>query len=82
MKGLFGGIFLGCGLLIAVLSGLCTGMLLLSAGFGGEDLALALPMALLFGGIPFGIGLGLFFLGRALIRQAGREKDDPAKDFE
>jgi hypothetical protein len=33
-----------------------------------------LPLVLLFGGIPFLVGLGLFFAGRALLRSARAEQ--------
>jgi hypothetical protein len=71
MRGLFGGILMGIGILIAGLSGLCTllvaGTSLFGSGSSG-DLVSIIPAVLAFGGIPFGIGLGLFFAGRHLIR--------------
>ena len=79
MKSLFGGLFLGCGILIAGLSGLCT---LLVAGSalmetGGQDAAemfSMIPAVLVAGGIPFAIGLAFFFLGRHLLRSAREER--------
>jgi hypothetical protein len=35
-----------------------------------------LPLVLLVGGIPFLIGLGLFFAGRSLLRAARAERQD------
>ena len=75
MKQLLGGILLAIGLLIAGASGLCTGvMLVMSIGQSGS--AGIIPLALLFGGVPFGIGLLLFFGGRALLRSAREEEGD------
>ncbi|MDE8653049.1 hypothetical protein [Novosphingobium album (ex Liu et al. 2023)] len=77
MRSFFGAALLGCGLLIAALSGLCT---LLIAGGSLIDRSTAdareffslLPAVLLIGGVPFLIGLGMFFLGRSLIRSADK----------
>jgi hypothetical protein len=73
MQKLFGGVLLGCGLLIAVLSGLCTllavGTSLLDTGSqSAAEFATMIPGVLIAGGIPVGIGLGLFFLGRHLLK--------------
>jgi len=74
MKSLFGGILLAVGILIAGASGLCT-LVIVGLGFTEPDGLLTIgPMALIFGGIPFLIGLALFFGGRALLRQAKGEK--------
>ena len=73
MKSLFGGILLGAGILIAGASGLCSLVFLgmgLTEPSGMVDM---LPMVLLVGGIPFLIGLGLFFQGRSKIRSARRD---------
>jgi hypothetical protein len=77
MQKLIGGILLAVGGLIAGLSGLCTivvvGGSLASPGewtpgdFGG--IAGSLMIVLIFGGIPFAIGAGLFLLGRSLLRK-------------
>jgi len=74
MKSLFGGILLAVGILVAGLSGLCSLAFLvmgLSEPSGAADF---LPMVLLIGGIPFLIGLGLFFAGRSLLRAARAEQ--------
>jgi len=76
MQKLFGGILMGCGILIAGVTGLC--VLILGVGlfseFGGdmgaEDVVSAIPMALTYVGLPIAIGVGLIFLGRFVIRQA------------
>ncbi len=76
MKSLFGGILLGAGILIAGASGLCSLVFLvmgLSEPSGFVDVA---PMVLVVGGIPFAIGLGLFFLGRSLVRSARRDAQE------
>lgn len=75
MKSLFGGLLLGAGILVAGASGLCSLVLL---GMGVADPAgvmTLLPIVLLVGGIPFAIGLGLFFLGRSLLRSARQEAE-------
>jgi hypothetical protein len=76
MKQVFGSILLAVGILIAGGSGLCSLVFLgsgITNGFGG--MLDALPI---FGGIPFAIGLGLFFTGRALVRQAKLETTEKA----
>lgn len=85
MRKLLGGIFMGCGILIAGLSGLCV---LILAGtffseFGGDmggfgELASMLPLLLAWAGIPIAIGVGLFFAGRHLLRTP----DEPKVDLE
>jgi len=66
MKTLLGGILLALGLLIAGASGLCslTVLAMSTSGQMGE----MVPMVLLFGGIPFLIGAGLVYAGRAIVR--------------
>jgi hypothetical protein len=56
-------IFAAIGVLIMVFAGGCT--LLIGVpmiGGSGSDLAGMVPMLLLFGGVPFLVGLGLWFL--------------------
>jgi hypothetical protein len=67
MRTLVGGILLAIGILIAGASGLCTVMFFVTTVMNGGGLG-ALPLVLLFGGVPFAIGSGLFFAGRSLIR--------------
>jgi len=75
MKKLCGGLLMGVGILIAVCSGLCS--LFVGISFGANtllsahsvtDVVIPIGVLLVVGGIPFGIGLGLFFAGRALTR--------------
>jgi hypothetical protein len=70
MKQFFGGLLLAIGILMMTGSGLCT-LWIIGVGLSsmriGEALA-ALPIPLIVGGIPFAIGLGMFFGGRALLR--------------
>jgi hypothetical protein len=76
MKKLFGGLLLAAGILIGGASGLCSLVFIvmgLSEGAGGFGLGI-LPMVLMIGGIPFAIGVGLFFGGRALLRSAREEE--------
>ncbi len=70
MQKLLGGIMLAIGILIAGASGLCSAVFLVSTI--GQSLEM-LPLIILFGGVPFVVGLGLFFGGRALIRSADRD---------
>jgi hypothetical protein len=71
MRQVFGGLFLGCGILVAGLSGICTvivaGTSLVDPGSSGDVMTI-LPAVLIFGGFPFICGLGLFFAGRSLLR--------------
>jgi len=80
MKQVFGGLLMGLGILIAGLSGLCTifaaGSFLLDPA-SGEALTM-LPAVFIFGGVPFVIGLGFFFGGRALLRSAGSPYAPPS----
>ena len=66
-----GGVLMATDILIAGLSGLCSLILFLTEVTSPynkmEDL---IAMIMGFGGIPFAIGLGLFFLGRQLSRSA------------
>jgi hypothetical protein len=65
----FGGLLMAVGGLIAVTSGLCSlAILTMGAVSSGNDLGDSIPLVLLVGGIPFGIGLALFFIGRRLYR--------------
>lgn len=77
MAKLLGGIMLAIGILIAGASGLCSTVFMVS--MIGQSLGTlpltALPLVLIFGGIPFVVGLGLIFGGRALIRSADRSHD-------
>lgn len=65
------------GAMIAMLSGLCSGLYLISSliaafkggvgnHFGGVG------FALVFGGLPFLVGLAIFFVGRNIYRLQGR----------
>ena len=74
----FGGLMMAAGILIAATAGLCSlGLTVFalvdtaktSSGNVGELITLGLPMVLLFGGIPLGVGLALFFIGRRLFRE-------------
>lgn len=72
MKSLFGGLLLAAGILVGGASGLCTiAMFVLSLGDGNMDV---MPLALIFGGVPFLVGAALFLLGRMLIRSARAER--------
>lgn len=78
MKGVFGGLLMAAGILIAGLSGLCTLLVVggsLADTTSGEMGSMVMAVGI-FGGIPFLIGLGLFLAGRSLIR-SGRSADIP-----
>lgn len=82
MQKLFGGVMIGCGVLIAGLGGLCTLLLTVTAMLepGSQDaseFAMMIPAMLIAGGIPVGMGVGLYFLGRYLVRQAGAKMETP-----
>jgi len=82
MKNVFGGIMMGCGILVAGLAGLCT---LLAAGSAlidtstqdAREFAMMLPAVLIAGGIPLAMGLGLFFGGRALMKSPSPPPVEP-----
>jgi hypothetical protein len=86
MQKLIGGILLAVGALIAAGSGLCTlavvGSSLASpnewTGGGAGGMFGGFMIVLLFGGIPFAIGVGLFLLGRRMVRAAEPAKESPA----
>ena len=64
MKTLLGSVLMAIGILIGGASGICSIAFLFSGGMGGDGVLLIL----LVGGIPFAIGVGLFYAGRALVR--------------
>lgn len=67
---------LAAGILIGAVSGICSlGCIAigLTEGAGGYFWG-TLPIVLMVGGIPFAIGVGLFFGGRALLRSARRDE--------
>lgn len=70
MKQVFGSILMAVGILIAGASGLCSLVFVMSAFGSPSNIKIDLPIIFLVGGIPFGIGLAMFFGGRALVRQA------------
>jgi hypothetical protein len=63
----FGGALMAVGFLVMVLCGLCSACVfvvgLSDNALGGGD---TLAMVLLMGGVPFAIGLGIFFTGKAV----------------
>ena len=78
MQKVFGALLLGCGILVAGLSGLCTLLVVRTSLVGAsssQEMMSVIPAGLLFGGIPVGIGIGLFFGGRALIRSAKADEE-------
>ena len=74
MTRLFGGILLGVGILIAGTSGLCSAVFLITMLGSNSgwmvDLPSMLALIAVVGGIPFAIGMGLVWGGRALLRKA------------
>lgn len=71
----FGRAFVGVGLLIACLSGLCTAATLVQAlarvgvSGGRGDYSTLGVLVLVFGGVPIGVGTGLALFGRWLLRR-------------
>jgi len=80
MKSLFGGILLAAGILIAGVSGLCSLVILGMGLTEPSGIVDVLPIVLLVGGIPFLIGLGLFFLGRSMIRAARADSQQASSE--
>jgi hypothetical protein len=76
VKTFFGGILLAIGILIAGASGLCTVVFLTMTVGHGAGGAEGFSLMLVVGGIPFTIGMGLFFAGRALIREDQEDRED------
>lgn len=71
MRGLFGGLLLAVGILLMTLSGLCSIAITISEiGQAIKDPGLFI-LPLLFGGIPFAIGFGLFKWGKWLLKAYG-----------
>jgi len=71
MKKLLGGIFMAIGILIAGASGLCSLVFLFSMGSGEFSSA---SLVLVFGGVPFIIGLALILTGKAILESAKRDE--------
>jgi CHASE2 domain-containing sensor protein len=69
MKELLGGCFLAVGILITGLTGLCS-LLFVSGIREWQDVVDIFSFA----GIPFVIGFGLIFIGRAVIRSAREDR--------
>lgn len=78
----FGGALMAVGFLIMALCGLCSacGMVigLTDETFKGADMIAAV---LIFGGVPFLIGLGIFFGGKALRGKSLQRAVLPPADF-
>jgi hypothetical protein len=73
MKGVFGGILLAIGILIAGGSGLCSLAVLFGGGVSVQDLSM-LPLVLLIGGVPFAIGVAIACAGYYVVRSARNER--------
>jgi hypothetical protein len=67
LMSLFGGLLIAAGILIAGASGLCSLAMLVSGVRNPSGLIAGVPVVLLFGGIPFGIGIFLVLAGVRLI---------------
>jgi len=72
VKELLGGCLQAAGILIAGLTGLCTVIMLISIN-SWRSLTSAVGNILVFA-IPFAIGLGLIFAGRALVRSGRQDR--------
>jgi hypothetical protein len=78
MKRLIGGLLMAAGILIAGLSGLCSLVMLVSM-LGSSGAGELIMLVLVFGGLPFAVGLALAISGGRMLR-CERRKDD-AGDF-
>lgn len=76
VRRLFGYVLSAIGGLIFATSGLCTVTFIGSTA--SNHLGDLVPIALLFGGVPMAIGLGLIAAGRRLLRPATRRPRPPA----
>jgi len=66
---LFGALLMAVGALIAGLCGLCSAVFLASAAASSPGVAVTMGgAALIFGGIPIGVGVTIFLAGRKLWR--------------
>mgnify|MGYP001162027558 CR=1 FL=1 len=84
MKQFFGALLMGCGILVAGVSGLCTllmvgGSLLDTSTQDAREFATMIPAVLLVGGIPLVLGLAMFLGGRHAVRSA---EDDTKRENE
>ena len=70
MTTLFGGLLMAIGLLIALLSGLCSAVFLAKLASGSGFNGAGLVIVGVVGGIPFLGGVGMFFGGLTLVRNA------------
>lgn len=86
MPAFFGGLLMTAGILIAVLSGLCSGVFLSQVvfptlkGSSTGDVSQGVLLVLVFGGVPFLVGLGLFFIGRRMFRRRDQQPAGPPGD--
>ena len=81
MKRFFGGVLLAIGILIMTGSGLCSLAVIGVGVWQGGSMALnMIQLPLIFGGLPFGIGFALFYLGRTLLRRPRKLDDDELND--
>jgi hypothetical protein len=77
MKMVFGGLLLAIGILIAGASGLCSLYVVFSPGGSMGERLSTLPLVLLFGGLPFALGVVFVIGGRSLILRARQDEGDP-----
>jgi len=78
VKRLLGGVLLAIGILMMTGSGLCSLYVIASMGMLSAPQMILLP--LIFGGIPFGGGFGLFYAGRIMLRRPERLDEDELND--
>jgi hypothetical protein len=79
MKRLFGGLLLASGILVMTCSGLCSLAVIIGGAAQVPKDPSLLVLPLLFGGIPFLFGFGLFYAGRTTLRHA-RERMGNARE--
>lgn len=81
----FGALMMVAGVLIAGLSGLCTvvfgAAMTQEAGHNPREVGGLFAVMAIFGGIPFGVGVLAFFIGRFLYRSS-RRQTPPVSTFD
>ena len=75
---LFGALLMAVGGLMAGLCGLCSaGVVIITISDGGNGIGSSMMLALIFGGPPIVVGIGLFLWGRSLWRGPPAKPDVP-----
>jgi hypothetical protein len=83
MKNVFGGVLMGCGILVGGLSGLCLLIGVLStlttmASVPSSDILFGSLIALAGFSVPVAIGVGMFYAGRSLMKSPSSPPPEPS----